>query len=78
MTKISGSPAPYGTPGKPGKPGISLDFASNVGSVIDLPPEAIAKAVRAVTGRSVDAADARFLLDALGLLPTPDLTETTP
>jgi hypothetical protein len=71
--RLSGTSAPYGTPRKPG---ISLDFVSNVGSVIDLPPEAIVKAVRGVASHSRDATDARLLLDVLGLLPT--LAEAAP
>lgn len=67
MTRISDAPAPYGVPRKPG---IALDF-TGVGSVIDLPAEALAKAVRNVAGRAADADDARLLLDVLGLLPAP-------
>jgi len=63
MTRISDTPAPYGTPRKPG---ISLEFVSP-GSVIDVPPEAVGNAVRAVASRARDAADARLLLDILGL-----------
>lgn len=66
MTRISDAPAPYGTPRKAG---IALDFGSDLGSVTDLPASFLEQAVRNVAGRAHDAADARLLLDALGLLP---------
>jgi hypothetical protein len=68
MTRISDTPAPHGTPRKPG---IPPNFTGDLGSVIDLPPEALISAVRGVASRARDAADARLLLDVLGLLPTP-------
>jgi hypothetical protein len=70
--KISDTPAPYGTPRKPG---IALDFTGNLGSVIDLPAEALAKAVRNVASHAHDTADARLLLETLGPIQP---AETTP
>lgn len=70
MTRLSDAPAPYGTPRKAG---IALDFEDNLGSVTRLPVADSAKAARNVAGRARDAADARLLLDVLGLLPaTPE------
>lgn len=70
MTRLSDTPPPYGTPSKPG---ISLDFVSNINSVTGLSDEDNAKAMRAVAGHATDAADARALLEQLGLIdpPTP-------
>jgi hypothetical protein len=67
MTRISDSPAPYGTPQKPG---ISLDFVSDLGSVTSLSDVDNCKARHNVAGRAHDPADAQLLLDILGLLPT--------
>lgn len=65
MTRISDSPAPYGTPHKPG---ISLDFVSDLGSVTSLSDADNTKAMRGVAARARDAEDARLLLDVLGLI----------
>lgn len=68
MTRISDAPAPYGVPRKPG---ISLDFVLDLNSVIDLPADTLAKAVRNVAARAADTGGTRLLLDVLGLLPAP-------
>lgn len=65
MTRLSDSPAPYGTPRKPG---VSLDFVTTVDSSTELPPEICSAAMRSLASRARDAADARNLMEHLGLI----------
>lgn len=66
MTYLSDTPTPYGTPRKAG---LALDIRSDFESITGLPDAVLGQAMRKVAGRARDAADARLLLDALGLLP---------
>lgn len=73
--KTTDAPTPYGTPRKPG---VSLDFVTPVETITNLSPAIRAKARRAIASRAADAADARLLLDVLGLLPIATPAEATP
>jgi len=47
---------------------IGLDLNTGLGPSVDLPPQTIDRAMQVVAGRAVDTADARLLLDVLGLI----------
>lgn len=66
MSYLTDAPVPYGVPHKPPVGGKNL--GSIDGSVTDLPPEITGKAMRNIAARATDAADARLLLETVGLI----------
>lgn len=56
-------------PNADNKPPVGANMNMFYSTVSDLPPDVRERATRVVAGRAVDTADARLLLDALGLLP---------
>lgn len=56
---------------------VGKNFSMHYDTTAEIPPEAREPAMRAIAARARDAADARLLLDVLGLLPARTTGEVT-